>query len=511
MTAPFTAQITVQPKSLPTSSAMLIKSSKSKAQLAHEARVKRRIRIKLARTSPNHFCEFVLKDEETGLGVKQAPVHETWQKLCDDHDFLLIWAHIESGKTQQLAIARTLWDLGNDPSLRFLIIQNTHAQAVKLGRLLRQYIEQSRELKEVFPHLKPATPWGDSAFSVERETFAKDPSVQLTGIHGSVLGSRVDRILLDDVLDFENCRTQQSREEVIGWYKSTPGGRLVEGGKTRCIGTAFHPQDLLHHFAQLPAWVAYKYPVINPETGKPRWPERWPMDRIKAKALDLGSVEFTRQMLCEARDDSDAKFKKVWIEKCLRLGEGKQMNSVGLKIVPRGYSIYTGVDLAVQKKDSSDLTVFFTIAVDPLGNRHVLSCESGRWAGPEIVNRIIDVHHRFQSIIIVENNAAQDFIIQFARQRSAVPIRPFTTGRQKAHPEFGIESIGTELENGKWIIPNQKGHCHPEIQAWIDEMLYYDPKAHTGDRLMASWFAREGAIAAHRQVETFSGSSFLSR
>jgi hypothetical protein len=25
------------------------------------------------------------------------------------------------------------------------------------------------------------------------------------------------------------------------------------------------------------------------------------------------------------------------------------------------------------------------------------------------------------------------------------------------------------------------------------EMLFYSPEAHTGDRLMASWFAREGA------------------
>jgi hypothetical protein len=27
----------------------------------------------------------------------------------------------------------------------------------------------------------------------------------------------------------------------------------------------------------------------------------------------------------------------------------------------------------------------------------------------------------------------------------------------------------------------------------VKEVLYYDPKEHTGDRLMASWFAREGA------------------
>ncbi len=34
---------------------------------------------------------------------------------------------------------------------------------------------------------------------------------------------------------------------------------------------------------------------------------------------------------------------------------------------------------------------------------------------------------------------------------------------------------------------------HPEVDAWVNEMLYYDPRSHTGDRLMASWFAREAA------------------
>jgi hypothetical protein len=490
---------------------MLVKSRKSREQLAKEARAKRRLRIKLARTSPNHFCEFVLKDEETGKSVKQAPVHETWHRLCDEQDRLLIWAHIESGKTQQMAIARTLWDLGNDPALRFLIISNTHNQAIKLGRLLRQYVDQSQELHEVFPNLKKGTPWGDTAFAVERSTFAKDPSVQLTGIHGSVLGSRVDRILLDDVLDYENCRSEIGRQEVIDWYNSTPNGRLIEGGKVRCIGTAFHPQDLLHHFAKTPGWAAFRYPVIDPSTQQPRWPERWSLARIHAKRMELGSTEFTRQMLCEARDDLSAKFKRAWINRCLHNGNGRQLNAMGLKVVPRGYSIYTGVDLAVQQKDSSDLTVLFTIAVDPMGMRHVLSCESGKWAGPEIVNRIIDIHHRFQSIVIVENNAAQDFILQFTRHRSAVPLKAFTTGRQKAHPEFGIEGIATEMENGKWSIPNKDGVCHPEIQKWIDEMLYYDPKAHTGDRLMACWFAREGVVKSHQQVETYDNVDFLFR
>jgi len=46
---------------------------------------------------------------------------------------------------------------------------------------------------------------------------------------------------------------------------------------------------------------------------------------------------------------------------------------------------------------------------------------------------------------------------------------------------------------GRWIIPNKDGRMHAEVDALINEMLYYDPKSHTGDRLMSCWFAREAA------------------
>jgi hypothetical protein len=214
--------------------------------------------------------------------------------------------------------------------------------------------------------------------------------------------------------------------------------------------------------------------------------------------------------MCEARDDASARFKREWIEVGLRLGEGTSLASA-LQVVPQGYRTYTGVDLAVQQKDDNDLTALFDIAVDPYGTRSVLNIESGRWSGPEIVNKINQHHQRYQSIIIVENNAAQDFIVQFARQGSAVPIIPFTTGRNKAHPEFGIEGLATEMSAGKWKIPNRGGVMHPEVQAWVDEMLYYNPSAHTGDRLMASWFAREGCRLGMRAIENHGSVDFNRR
>lgn len=454
--------------------------------------------VRQARVDVNVFCEFVLRDEKTHLPIVQGGPHAAWHRLADEHDRLLIWAHIESGKTQQLSIGRTLWELGRDPTLRNLILSNTKNQATKVADTIRQYIEQSSELHDVFPDLQPGEPWGTNAFSVKRATFAKDFSVQTSGAHGNIQGARIDRAKFDDILDFENTRTEDGRKGLIEWIKSAVSGRYTEGARVIGVGTAFHPQDALHHFARS-GWGAFRYPVVD-EAGHPRWPERWSLERIAEKVRELGPIEAARQLMCEARDELTAKFKREWVEVALRLGEGTSLASA-LQVLPPGYRTYTGVDLAVSPKDGSDDTCLFDIAVDPYGNRSVLNIETGKWSGPEIVLKVNQHHQRYQSIVIVENNAAQDFIVQFARAGSAVPIIPFTTGRNKAHPEFGIEALATELASGKWRIPNHGGRMHPEVAKWVDEMLFYNPATHTGDRLMASWFAKEGARLGMRKVE----------
>lgn len=469
-----------------------------RSRLVREARARRAMIARLARTDVNTFCEFVLRDEKTNLPVVQGGPHTQWHKLADENDRLLIWAHIESGKTQQLSIGRTLWELGRDQSLRNLVLSNTKNQATKVADTIRKYIEQSSELKDVFPHLEPGEPWGTNAFSVKRANFSKDYSVQTSGVHGNIQGARLDRVRLDDVLDYENTLTEDGRKGLINWYGSAVTGRYTDHCRVIGVGTAFHPQDILHYFARN-GWAAFRYPVVD-ENGMPRWPEQWPLERIARRVQELGPIEAARQLMCEARDEASARFKREWVEVALRLGDGTSLASA-LQVLPPGYRTYTGVDLAVQRKDANDETCFFSIAVDPYGNRSVLCIEAGKWSGPEIVMRANQHHARYQSILVVENNAAQDYIIQFARAGSAIPIIPFTTGRNKAHPEFGVESMATEFSAGKWRIPNRGGQMHPEVSKWVDEMLFYNPAAHTGDRLMASWFAKEGARLGTRTIE----------
>jgi hypothetical protein len=114
---------------------------------------------------------------------------------------------------------------------------------------------------------------------------------------------------------------------------------------------------------------------------------------------------------------------------------------------------------------------------------------------------LIDAYnaHRHQ-IIVVENNAAQDAIVQWALEKghASMPLMPFVTGKQKVDPMIGLPGMEVEFANGSWVVAMGNAEHEPDCQCgfcvWKREMGSH-PVGETADTVMASWFAREGARA----------------
>jgi len=485
-------------------------------ELFADARRARKARVSLARVDGAIFNELVLRDEETGNPVTNAPVHVEMHHEIDKARRLVLWSHIESGKTQAITVGRTLFELGKNPNLRICIVSNTGGQSVKIVRTIAKYIESSEELHRVFPHLRPRTPWTHNSITVERQTKAKDASVTATGVHGAVLGARFDLLILDDILDYEITRTEIQRDELLKWYLSTLSGRVTANGRIIAVGTAWDKDDLMHTLSRKKAFSHRRFGVLDAE-GNPTWPGRWPLARIIEKFEELGEIEGTRQLKCIAPDATTERFKLEWIQLCLNNGDGYDLvSSINVRDLHEGAFVVVGVDLGFTKtRHGGAKTVFFALLFYPDGMRQVLSIEAGNFSGPEIVMKALDYHRRFSANVYVESNSAQRLILDFALDPDyidviksrfgadfdpgLIPVLPFQTGVNKWHATFGLESLGVELSHGKWIIPNDKynlkemtGTIDPEVLAWISEMRGYDRNAHTGDRLMSAWFAREG-------------------
>lgn len=452
----------------------------------------------LARDDINTFCEYVLRDDETAKPLVQAPMHERWHDLIDNNRKTIIWSFVESGKSIQIGVAEPAWRLGRDHNLRILIVGKTESQAQKTLSSLATLIVSPR-YRDVFPDVVPSRPWNSDALQIVRhaQSTARDYSIQAVGLHGAILGARLDIVILDDILTMENTQTEGQMRDTIDWLTKVVFGRLTRRAKVMWIGNAWHPKDAMHFFAAQPDWVFERTPVVDKD-GKLAWPEQWDDKRLEAKKVELVTTEeYERQMKCNARDDKSSRFKEAWIARCKALGEGKSLRH-NLSFVPEGFHIYTGVDLGVKavrrNGKKSDKTVLFTIAVHPRNKRReLLWIESGRWSAPEIVRRLVQTHKNFQSILVVESNAAQSYIAQWLVEGTSIPVITHETGGNKTNVAFGVESLAVEMSQGMWIIPSRNGIVDPEVEDWIRDMLYYNPNGHTGDHLMAAWIAREAA------------------
>jgi hypothetical protein len=492
------------------------------------AAAKKHARIVGARARAEDFIEYAIRDEETGRVLQNADYHKEWQEHWRENRFSSLIAPVEHGKTQQM-LGKILHLLGNDQSLRVALISNTSDQARKLLRSVRTHIERNEKVHEVFPDLKPShrdeDPWHQDMITVERSTIAKDPSVQAHGVFGPITGARIDVILLDDVLSFENTRTEEQRKKLLEWFDSTVFTRATKNARIYSIGTPWHPDDFLHELEKRPGFACKRYsavtnPTADPSDWDPIWTKQWPVSRLLERQRNMTETVFQRKYLCQARMDATSRFKTEWFETMARLGKGMTFwdDSPLAQGGIRPLQCFTGVDLGVGQGEEHGLTVLFTIALRDDARRMVVNIESGHWKSPEIIDRLESHYRRYNTTLMVESNSGQMWIIDLVRDHN-IPVEAFHTagvggstarGGNKWDPEFGVESLAMEFRNRLWVMPSGTAgdNLHPEAEAWQRECLNFNPTEHTGDRLMASWLAREAlryhALSTTQHMDTMS-------
>jgi hypothetical protein len=446
-----------------------------------------------------------------------------------------------------LAAAITLWLMGRDPTLRGAIVSATQEQASKVLGVVSDYVVHSPELRMVFPDLRPSRrprePWTQTAITVDRPMGIRDPSLKAIGIDGAIAGSRLDWIVVDDVLSRENASTEDGRRKVIEFLDNAVLSRLEPGPAARilCIGTPYHPRDALYEMERR-GWATLRMSIdgtirvrddaeeilsardrgepyehwdheaVRPRSSNPRdealrlvahddaaslWPEVFTPREVERLRRTVVLPEFNRLYMVDARADDEAMCKVEYIEACKESARKAGVFSFVQQWPPDGGDnrlmfnvdasaamVFTGVDLAFKQGQQHD------------GRRQILDIESGRFAPPDVVDKMIDKHRRFGSVLVVEDVGAQSAMIDFARKKApSLPIRPYATNAiAKANPVYGVASLFVEMQAGAWLIPNDKhGRVNKEVEAFIQACLDYVPDKHTADVLMACFFGREQA------------------
>lgn len=458
----------------------------------------------LATTHPVLFNEFTLRNENTGEPIENAPVHNELIDFIERHKRVVVVASPEMGKTQQL-VGYMLREIGRDTTGRWrgLVGSKIAANAQKPSRQMMRYIEHSQEFQICFPHVRPGAPWRAEGWKVQGAAFGdpKDMTISTCGVGGSILGSRVNFALLDDIIDWENTRTEYRSDQVVEWILQVLEGRMLAGGKIVLLQNAWKTWDAGHKLVEKYGWKIFRLTARDPVTRKSNWPQVWGQER-----LDSYPPAVAQQALDAIPPaDGASLLDDAWIQACKMNGSGLTMQrALTPSMLPPGAFCVTGVDLNHKKKKTSDQTVLFTLMVipDDTGRPAWLRpiwIEAGIMSGPEIKAAIRDHYRRYGSRFLVEDNAAQSYIVDDLNlDRPDIVVEPFTTGSNKWHPEYGVGGIATEMSQGLWVIPAMRDPegglvCEKSVEEWLRALQRFSPVGHTSDLVMAGWFAWRGA------------------
>lgn len=381
--------------------------------------------------------------------------------------------------------------------------------------------------------------WSGNSIIIDREKLTlKDPTINAVGLLGSILSKRADLIICDDVVNQENSATEDQRLKVIDWIDTTVRPVLVPSGRFMYLGNTWHPDDfvaralknpqydyrkrmraVISDSANLPLWDQWAkirtdedLPIEErlarsqelylankaamDEGVKVLWPERYDYGWLYLERLN-NPYAFARMYQCDPSDRPDQKFKESWLEDAVK--KGAKMRLQLEKRAGFEMEITTeGVDLAITDKETGDDTARVIVdrvlySTDPLikrGDIIVRDIERGKKSPNEVKELIRSDYVNVQPDGIRVETVGYQQAIQRDLDDMGIPVRGYHTGGEKNDPYIGINSLAIYAEQGKLVLPyDQTDPRTVRLVAQLMNEMRAFPDGHTGDTLMALWFA----------------------
>jgi len=203
---------------------------------------------------------------DDGHPIEPAAHHWLWlQLLCDESiKRLIIIAPPESAKTTWAISAYIGCRVGFWPEQSIIIGSVSGPVAEKRSMSVRTIVTDEA-WQQTFPNITPVISkeglkWRGDEWSLAPKgrpyPGRLHPTLAAYGTGGSVIGSRADLVLADDLLDFDNTRTQHQRDLVTTWtHNSLLSRRKSKRGRAVVIGTAWHHDDLYQRLIRGGNWV----------------------------------------------------------------------------------------------------------------------------------------------------------------------------------------------------------------------------------------------------------------
>lgn len=399
-------------------------------------------------------------------------------------------------KSTIVTVGHSLRRICQNPKTRILIANATYGLATSFLEQIKSHLKGNETLHEYYGNYsKTAGKWSENQIKVFEhgevvDYEAKEATVTVMGVTGSLTSQHYDIIIMDDVVNRENIGTIDQIKKVYKFYQDAldllePGGELI------VIGTRWHDADLygwimngdIDKPGEIPKDIAreimpyqflYKGKNFNimkrmiKEGNDFIWPEKFNERHDKKLQEQKGPYEYSSQYKNEPIADVNQSFKRSWFR-----------YYIDDDIKKRNIFNFTMVDPAISQQDSADYTVLTTIAVDEYYNWWVREIVRGRMLPNQIIDEMFRVNEIWKPIEMgIEIVAFQKMLgysirEEMKRRKKYIPLRELRPPNNKSK-EARIKSLQPGYYSGKIFHKERM----PNLEYLEDELLRFPKGTH---------------------------------
>ncbi len=350
-----------------------------------------------------------------------------------------------------------------NPDIRIMIGSKTQTQASAFLKEIRTHFEQNVNLIRIFGDWKKSRDnvWNDKEFTVNRRTvIKKEATVSALGASGAVVSKHFDIIIGDDLVGFENARTEAQRKVLKEWFYSSLYPTLEPDGEIHILGTRYSPMDLYEDLIKSKNYKINVQQAITVKDGQEYslWESKFSLEKLRSIREEAGLIIFNMQYQNNTELAKGKIFKYKYFKHFEEYEVDYDLNRVRVKVLDSQgvpywipVRIYMGADLAISEDETSnnDYFVLTVIGVDKNKNVYVLDYLKERLTFNAQLNAILDYgKNKFPMVerIGVETVQYQKSLAQEIRRLSLLPVINIQTSKDKVTRAMRRSAL---FENGK--------------------------------------------------------------
>tara|TARA_R110002020_G_scaffold64632_3_gene171462 strand:+ start:970 stop:2388 length:1419 start_codon:yes stop_codon:yes gene_type:complete len=368
------------------------------------------------------------------LGYELADFHQEWLDFVHNTNRTVIICSRDHGKSVFFHAWCAFQLCFQEPPFQMLYISSNHKQTMVHMKDIDRMFTNIPQLKR----FKPRGGWavGSMRLTNGNEILERSVGSQIRGLHPQ-------EIIIDDPLkEFSVAAIQR----VTDWFWGDMIPTLHHTASLRMVGTPFTYTDIFAQLEENPAYDVLRYPAVKPD-GSALWPNRWSLEKLDERKMEIGSMKFTREYLCVPISTNTMLFAPEHIKAC------KNAYARLHSSAREGYRYYIGYDPAISA--DGDYTVMLVIEVDDDMNKQVVHMLRAKGLDfREHINHIMNLCKRYRpEIVMIETNTFAKAFAMELKSISDFPVREFTMSRKKK--EEIILNLQMNIDNHKLVLPMQ--------------------------------------------------------